>query len=119
VTYLHGREAEFLVARYREAAQADEEMKIYAGGAFAGTAMPFGGPRYVWILEEVPVGDGGLRFSYAFQDTFNAMYFFRIGSFVGGVLVSGSESDEPAIAEQVSDLAARQAARLVQMHVGR
>jgi hypothetical protein len=86
-----GRETAFLIAEFQSPQQAEKALREYLD-YFLMNRMPE--VRWRWLGEEVATGDTGVRFGYGFSEAFTAGYLFRVDTYLGGVLVRGSEAEE-------------------------
>jgi len=86
-----GRETAFLVAEFQSPQQAEKALHEYLD-YFLMNRMPE--VRWRWLGEAVATGDTGVRFGYGFSEAFTAGYLFRVDTYLGGVLVRGSEAEE-------------------------
>jgi hypothetical protein len=109
--YHPGRETAFLVAEFQDEDQAGAALHGYLDYIVIGNRMPE--IRWRWAAERVATGDEGVRFGYCVGGEFTAGYLFRIGTFVGGVLMRGSEGEEEDLLAEVTTVTAWQEAMLL------
>src|SRR5207248_5544692 len=104
------REVAPLVAEFQDERQAAVALHDYLDFVVMGNQRP--DVRWRWQTEAVDAGDQGIRFAYSVRGMVTAGYLFRVDTYLGGVLVKGTEADEEDLLGHVSEVARSQEARL-------